>query len=156
MSPNCLLCSNRLQYTEVSDTGLLFEANCHSFGLKTETIETSLQPYGTTTLSSLVRVPLQSHAWANLIGSSPVSCCTFTCNPNLTFRRIQDMWTSMWLFAVILVWRLNCAIFWRLIRFWRHNEKVCQQVWCRTFGYQKIWQLQNTFESDIVIILCSL
>ena len=56
----------------------------------------------------------------------------------LTFRQLQDMWLSMRLFDVILLWRHNCAPIWRAIWLWRHYEKVCQQVRCRAFGDQAI------------------
>ena len=41
----------------------------------------------------------------------------------LTFCQIQDMWLSMWLFDVILLWLHNCATIWSAILFWHHIEK---------------------------------
>ena len=60
----------------------------------------------------------------------------------LTFRQIQDMWLSMWLFDVIPLWRHNWATIWRAIWLWHHNEKVCQQVHCQAFGYQTIKEIE--------------
>ena len=72
---------------------------------------------------------LWEYCWSN-------NCPTY---PNkLAFRHIQDMWLSMCCFDVILLWRHNCKTIWRAIWLWRHNVKVCQQVWCWTFGDQAI------------------
>ena len=57
-----------------------------------------------------------------------------------TFRQMHDMWLSMWLFDVILLWHHNCAAIWRAISLWRHNEEVCQQVWCQAFCERSILQ----------------
>ena len=54
-------------------------------------------------------------------------------------------------FDVILLWHYDCAAIWRAIRLWRHNEKVCQQVRCRTFG-ETVLRLTLDFKSFHIFI----
>ena len=73
----------------------------------------------------------------------------------LTFCQIQDIWLSMWLFDIILLWRHTCATIWRAIWLWHHNEKVCQQVRCRAFGDYTIGQDRPTDWGIIDKDLCN-